>query len=79
MAELDIYRNEGGIYGFVKSGDDKSLPAVSGPWSYWKHIRFDGVTPLIGASMSSPEIARIIQREGYYLEGSESRIEPVDP
>lgn len=78
MDEVDIYRNEAGIYGFVKAGEERSLPAVSGPWTYWKRTRFDGVRPLIGASMSSPEISRIIERNGYYLEGPTAKIVTSD-
>ena len=68
MKTLHVFRSESGGYAFTPSKDENSLPRDLGPWTWWKEFRFDGQQPLIGASKSSPEIQRVIEMNGVYLE-----------
>jgi len=75
MTKLHVFRSEAGGYGFTRTKDETALPSNLAPWTWWKEIRFDANKPLIGASRTSLEIAQIIEREGYYLEGSDASLQ----
>lgn len=70
MKSLHVFRNETGGYAFTASEDEGLLPWELGPWTWWKEIEFDAQHPLIGASKTSPEIQKIIEQDGVYLEMS---------
>ena len=75
MDYLFVFRSENGTYGFTSDKDVSLLPSELAPWTFWKSTRFDGETPLIGASRTSPEIKQIVQEAGYYLEGKDAELE----
>jgi len=75
MIEVYIFRSLDAGYGLTIKKSGKNLPENIGPWTPIKSIEIretDG--PRIGATLSSIEMYRIIEREGYCLENSSLEI-----